>query len=284
MTPKEVFTKQVESVEEQILLGGILGDGCVFETKNKCNSLGYYESHSSKQKNYLLWKNTYLNFNFHENKGVASIRKEGKLKDFLEEIRKSVYADGKKRKISSRFLSELNLLGILVWYLDDGNLCYPKIEIATDCFDYNSQLLFKKYFYEKFGIEITLKKQKNYFKDRKTYVYATRLVLNKESLIKFVNLLTPIFYKYDLPKDMFYKLDIEDSKRKSLERDKKYYLKNKDTIKKRALEYHHNNKKKCNQKSKEYRLKNRKKMIDYGRKWWAENKDRINKRRKKDGT
>jgi len=46
-------------INEQVLLGGLLGDGCLTFSKRSINPL-YAEGHSIKQLDYLTWKNQFF--------------------------------------------------------------------------------------------------------------------------------------------------------------------------------------------------------------------------------
>lgn len=52
---------ELDKSQKQILLGSLLGDGnIIYNQKN--NSYTYQEPHKIKQKDYLSWKNSFLNF------------------------------------------------------------------------------------------------------------------------------------------------------------------------------------------------------------------------------
>ncbi len=58
MKPKLKLQGNDDYIKKQILLGSILGDGCIYYRKRKnCPEINFIETHSLKQKKYLLWKN-----------------------------------------------------------------------------------------------------------------------------------------------------------------------------------------------------------------------------------
>jgi len=133
----------VESLDEevwQVLIGGILGDGCI--TRQSSRRLYYYsEVHCGAQRAYLNWKRKQLavfcpckisdgQYTYNEQPAYRSCTFHTCSHPLFGTLRCDFYSikndKGQKTKIPAYVFSRLNLLGFLVWYLDDGNA-------NTDC-------------------------------------------------------------------------------------------------------------------------------------------------------
>ena len=190
-------------INEQILYGSLLGDGCIHRPKNRMG-YQYTETHSIKQKDYLLWKNVYFNITFgYYNTSVANKVYKicsiySSVNDSLcKELRKEFYPNGKK-VITRKILDKINELGLLVWYLDDGtfNKRWNYIKISTNSFTHSEHKIIQKWFKDKWNLDVRIHRQK----DKYTLYFP---VLETRKLL---NILKSIFVKYKLPKCMKYKL------------------------------------------------------------------------------
>src|SRR3990167_1854459 len=112
-------------LQKQILLGSLLGDGGITKiTRGNYIGYCYKEAHSRKQEEYLLWKNKILGFNY-SNKdkyGKVWIYRTNKI---FEEYYHLFYRKNKKYKIiDSKILNNLNVIGLSIWFMDDGHYSY----------------------------------------------------------------------------------------------------------------------------------------------------------------
>lgn len=160
-------------------------------------------SHSSKQVEYLLWKESilraYIKFGkLINDKSSKDGRFEYNKKTSLVECTKDLvylyedfYALGKKR-VTLKLLHRLTNLGIALWFMDDGSLIPHsfkedgsiralKLRLHTCNFTYDEHLIIQKYFEER-GILF------NIIKDKKYYSLSTGKM---ESIEKFVNIIRP---------------------------------------------------------------------------------------------
>lgn len=110
--------------QRQVVYGSILGDGCLRASRNnKCYQLRL--GHSIQQKDYLNWKKEIL---------ASWIGYEGSNKDGLKvyadtipmyELRELKYKFNKNNRVQNIIPEEiadnLDLLGLTIWYLDDGS-------------------------------------------------------------------------------------------------------------------------------------------------------------------
>ena len=224
---------------EQVLLGSLLGDGCVMLMK-KCRNPLFKEAHSIKQKNYLLWKKEILSKYFTMKEGMY-IRKKGNevVKKTGQKIfyinsscskelwyyRNLFYKDGKKL-ITKNIIIKLGIIGFMVWYLDDGFL-HRKNYNLTITIPKNSSSIIKDHFENKWGFKCSL--------DKTSSDKCLNLRFSKPSTKILIRLI-----KKNMPtRDVWYKVNITktefDNIKKLRERDKirrKIYKSNEDVIKK----------------------------------------------------
>ena len=211
--------------QKQILLGGILGDS-YFHRQD--NSIRF--SHSDKQLSYLMWKRKFFNSDdvrkIHKRlykEGYVGyyfefVNRKHKYETFFNFIQKHGYQNTTK-KISLKYLNELDSLGLAVWWMDDGCLSIHKGnrygKLCTHCFNYEEHILIKKYFNDRWGNSVDIKEEKH------KYYF---IKLNVTALKKFIQ----IIYKHvvEIP-EMIYKIDLDYKNQKSIGdfEDVYYYIK-----------------------------------------------------------
>ena len=216
---------------EQILLGSLLGDGCI-TTKNS-KKFTYREMHSIKQEDYLLWKNKYLNFNFYRHeflgKTRVEIRKENKnFKKYYDLF----YINGKKA-VNRRSLDTLNEIGLAYWYLDDGHYPYRTdcIVLSTQTFGLKGNKIIQKYFKERWDIDCKVQKRHDERYDKRRY----NLCINAKETKRFIELIKT--HVLEIP-SMYYKIGLDNHKIEEAGiKNRKYYLDNRDKIKEYYLDH-----------------------------------------------
>ena len=143
----------------QIILGSLLGDASVSNGKKgnyDCQSI-FEVKHGPKQKQYLLWKHQKL-----ENLSPSGPKmvEENKWRirtfhhPFFSQLRKEWYPNGLK-KITREILDQINLLGVAVWYMDDGSLSKQSnfIKLHTCSFTEQEHEVLSLWFKEAFAIK-----------------------------------------------------------------------------------------------------------------------------------
>lgn len=175
--------------QKHTLLALCLGDGYVQErTNNKTQKLygSFAVTHSEKQLPYLEWKRDlltnlmglikppkiYKRVRFR--KGKWAFKKESythyelkKVHPYFKVLRRFLYRNGRK-VIDYDVCKKLNLLGILIWYFDDGTIRVKKnpntgntkgvhIYLATHCPKEEAESI-QKYFHEFWGIRWNVNK------------------------------------------------------------------------------------------------------------------------------
>src|SRR3990172_668758 len=105
----------------------ILGDGCLRQKPNEQN-YQYIMTHSIKQKDYALWKQSILNqigtvktytYEYHDTQ-YPQITISSNTRRYFTKLRSIFYTPEKKKTISKKILSKITPLGLAIWYMDDG--------------------------------------------------------------------------------------------------------------------------------------------------------------------
>ena len=224
---------EFNETQTQIMLGSLLGDATINKDK-RYEGYEFRERHSITQKDYLIWKNKNLNFNFKEHKThpSCSITKGNKI---FKEYRNLFYKNGTKT-VNSDILNKIGQLGLATWHMDDGDYNYKTetIRLATHSFGLKGNQLIKNWFEEKWNIYPKIRKiydkrwKKEYF----------HLELSCKDTKKYINLIK----EHILP-TMEYKIGLDEERRKTAklkkkEYDKKWWSKNKEKMRKYYQSYH----------------------------------------------
>ena len=204
--------------QKQVILGGLLGDAS-FQKEKKIVSF----SQSEKQLEYLTWKYNFFNIDKEIKSAYNTFQGKSFLRyyfyfyikkvdeSFYSFLCKNLYSNSGRKKISLKYLNELTPLGLAVWWMDDGSLCNSKGnrwgKLCTECFNWEEHILLKKYFKEKWDIEvkITQKKNKYYF-----------INFNATALKKIIAIIYP--YVIQVP-SMIYKIEMNYKYEKSIGED-----------------------------------------------------------------
>lgn len=218
------------------LYGLMLGDGNYKGGKIVCE-------HTNKQRFYVSWledmfKNQGLNVTSkydyirHTTFGnvmysKVSIAIENKF--YFEKENKFFNENGKKI-ISDYVLDNINELGILLWFLDDGqwhvsfknNGAKRFGYLNTQSFTYEENLKILNMFKKRFDIDLRIHKDNSGFDNKKVYY---RLYFNATAFRKFYDIVRN--YLEYIPKEFYYKFNMQYSPnriKKSVEYSKKYNL------------------------------------------------------------
>jgi|SRR3989338_3525586 len=274
----------------QIILGSLLGD--MYCKKDFLNS-NIEETHSIKQKEYLTWK--YLNLKDHlslrlytfnnilckaKNKlyfRQIEIRLRSKVSEKLNTYHNLFYVNGIKT-ITQTILSQLDTLGLAVWYCDDGYYDPENkiAEIHTEGFSMKENQLLKKWFKEKWDINAAFKK------DPSKNKILLRFPVKETD--KFLNLIKEDMF--NIPNSIWYKLGhvwignkdiLKNAKLNKSRRTKLYQSKEEVKIRRnqQAKDFYYRNKEKILKDKTEYRKTE--KYKDYIKKYFSrqEVRDRI---------
>lgn len=133
----QMFTDE----QEQIILGGMLGDGYIMDRDSR-NPV-YSETHSVHQLEYLDWKAKKM-YPFISKTGKPYVGHKGtqaQIKSValpqLKFYRGVFYRDGKTKGFPVEALDWLDDLALAVWYMDDGSLSKPSYQIRLHTCSFN---------------------------------------------------------------------------------------------------------------------------------------------------
>jgi hypothetical protein len=182
-------------------VGMLLGDGSI----SKFNTMKF--THSQKQEEYALWKrdilqtfqNSELRLVSINNNGYPGFRLETRSCPLFRILRKKFYKTGQK-KVSRKILDQLTLLGIAIWYQDDGSLSAKKRNGKIHSYDLTLNTYWTKedcqiaidYFKEIWNVNWGLSKSKGKY----------RLRMGTIEGRKFLSLISPFVVE-----SMRYKID-----------------------------------------------------------------------------
>lgn len=193
--------------EQQIIIGCLLGDGNLTLNKSK-NQANFRFAHSEKQKEYCIWKSEQLKkIMYHEhtfipkfqtdtrtNKTYTSYYARSKEIQYFKTLFENWYDVSNSestrniKHIYEPDLMCLDALGLAIWFMDDGYKEDSGYVLATMCFSESDLQLIKKYFKQKWNIDVIIRKSKE--------IYIPS---------KFRDLFTKIIYPY-VHSDCKYKL------------------------------------------------------------------------------
>lgn len=130
---RQMFTDE----QEQILLGSLLGDGCIMDRSSR-NPI-YTETHSIHQLEYISWKQTKL-YPFITRVSIGHKNTQAQIRSValpqLKFYRGVFYPDGNKL-VPVEALDWLDDIAVAVWYMDDGSMHRESglIRLATCAFN-----------------------------------------------------------------------------------------------------------------------------------------------------
>ena len=166
--------KPKNTIQEQIILGSIIGDGCLFRSGKgeKCN-YRLNVAHSLKQKQYMEFKynsikdminsKLFIKKQFHNKakKEYTCISFQSVACPYYTELYNIWYKEGKK--IIPKEISQLDELGLAIKFFDDGYKEHNGLAISMCDYDEESINNFMKILYKKFNISTNLHSNKNIY-------------------------------------------------------------------------------------------------------------------------
>lgn len=224
----------------QILLGSILGDGCI--KKNSAPAVRnylFYEGHGMKQADYVMWKVEQLAA-FHpkyaRDNSPSKKQTGGRMAmwtvshPIFTMLRGKFYRPtdagerGKKGIVPMDLLARLDLLGLMVWYLDDGYLGIkkdgtigggrmgkPRPTITAKLFDYDGLVRLCGQLNKRFSLGLHVSRNK--WNDGTCNVIRFR----REDYQRVIPTWRAYAERLGLPKCMHYKLNMHDPRLRLIE-------------------------------------------------------------------
>lgn len=195
-------TLKLTNLQREVLIGTILGDGHL-ETQNHGKTYRLKTEHIFWQKDYTDWlyqifKEWVLTPPQEKIQVIANLPRKKYWFSTISHGAFRFYAQQfyqEKRKILPKLMSKwLTPLAMAVWFMDDGSIKSSRhraLILNTQCFTKAENLKLIKIINEKFGIEMSLRPQRDLY----------QLYIGSNSVEKFVKLINP----YVVP-SMRYKL------------------------------------------------------------------------------
>ena len=192
----------LSSIQEQVILGGILGDSSFRHYNNKEYSNGIIMRHSLKQKDYVKYKNKLLGelvIHYKEYEAQNSYKKEKvEAWTYSNQAISKIYqlcTKDNHKYITKEWLEKLNWLGIAIWYMDDGSLNVgtknPSIYFHTEGYskEENETII---NFFSHIGI-------KAYLRHYKTYYFVAISTNDSNKIWENIKTFIPDSMQYKLP-------------------------------------------------------------------------------------
>ena len=156
------FTPQ----QEQVVIGTLFGDGSLQRLKTETRNSRLRVTHKEADKEYLFWKYNLLrpsgvflrppSYRFNH-KGFGSWYFQSRHLPIFTAYRRVFYPNGIK-VVPLEMLDKLELLGLAVWYMDDGSLSKHKkhVDFSVEGFGLTGVNIIRKWFEERFGLQPVL--------------------------------------------------------------------------------------------------------------------------------
>jgi len=205
------YEQNLNKKQIDLIIGSLLGDGCVAKHHTGINGCRFIESHSIKQLEYLTWKKDILE-NFVSNKirfidnsknksygnGISCVFETVLHKDF-DQFYNAFYKN-KIKKVPSNI--QLSPLSLFVWFCDDGSVFKNGsnsfvASFHTESFDKESIEILRNILKNKFSIKTFVVNAKNKY---------SIIRMNNANYIKFCD----VVKEYTVP-CMNYKIKFSDS-------------------------------------------------------------------------
>lgn len=159
--PKQFPKHTISKEQHQILIGTLLGDGCLTKLHNNTR-IDF--AHTIKQKEWFLWKyerlkpfvwdykiRTYENDRYKN--PITEIRAKTRVHPLLNSYHTAFYNKGVKI-VPRELFKQLTPLGLAVWFMDDGS----ETQLCTNSFNKNDLEYIVEELNAKFNISFTIMK------------------------------------------------------------------------------------------------------------------------------
>jgi len=170
--------------EKGLLLGFVLGDGCLAKVSKFTADLRFY--HSIKQKTYLEFKVALLakTLNCKTPKIYERHRKDGKVRveankstRYFGVLRRALYRNGRKT-LTLSILKRLTDQAVAIWWMDDASVRVRKQDcreawLWTYCSEDEAKAC-QQFFLSKYGVMPKLAPRKKKYQKEVTWLYSLR--------------------------------------------------------------------------------------------------------------
>lgn len=191
---KYELIKKIPFTQEQkdLIVGTVLGDGCIALHGRKNKSARLIVGHCEKQKDFLMWKKGILgNFvnviNKKEDEKKNSIMYSFSTVTHNEfKFYRNLFYSGNKKIIKDELINHINPLSLAAWFLDDGTLMKNvNMRLSTDSFTKEENEKLQWILKCNFDIR---SKVCEYTRNNKKYYYMS---FNKENSLKMTEIIAP---------------------------------------------------------------------------------------------
>jgi hypothetical protein len=184
----------INSIQKQIIVGGLLGDGCLYkDTKN--SNFKYSFGHCLAQEQYFHWKvamlDPFIN-TFHKSVDkrensimlqTATITHQG-----LNKFGEMFYDENRIKYVPDNLDMFLTPIALAIWIMDDGNLNMGvNMRIQSQGFTEKDNYKLRDYLYRCFGLSSKVMIYRYKDNEKKYYI----LTLNKENTQKLSDIIRP---------------------------------------------------------------------------------------------
>jgi hypothetical protein len=204
--------------QREVIYGSLLGDMSILERNGDKHRIKI--GHTENQLDYLLWKKKELFDFFLQKEPNCEKPKSGYGTNMFYSFTSTQQQEfsyisslfyrkkkGKRVKVVTRkILDKVGVLGLLVWFLDDGCLVPidkekrkrsgTSIRFATNCFTESEHKAMKKWFWQKWRIRVQI--------DKNNHNNSFFLRLRTKDTYSLLDLFEP--YMQEIPECMHYKL------------------------------------------------------------------------------
>lgn len=160
---------------KQLIIGSLLGDGCISSSGRLTKNYYFQIAHGIKQKEYFLFKKAILDkYNLvsysaertYEDKRFKTstyteVRLKTRLLPYFTKLRQENYDSEGHKRINKSFIGDLSALGLAIWYMDDGYVTNNSCIFSSCSFTLEEQELLSNILLKKFDLHFTVGKNDN---------------------------------------------------------------------------------------------------------------------------
>lgn len=197
-----------------IILGSLLGDGCLSVNRSRQRSYRFSKTHGLSQYEYMDFCRQVFNGQL-----LTSLRSgytgkplcgfETKSMHVDKSFVKCIFNNNHKKRISSSIYEYITKRTLAMWYMDDGNLQKgrkkPYIRLHTEGFSKKEHLILQDVLHRKFGIKSVIGSYRKYH----------LLRLDQKNTDKFFDEISGLVYPsmaYKVPSFKFHKFELDNYK------------------------------------------------------------------------
>jgi len=174
--------------EEQIVIGSLLGDGCISQSNSDNAKLTFH--HCAAQKEYFMYKVNYMkrfinatpNEKFRQDKregwkGYYSISVSTFNNPTFTTYRANWYKGlNNKKEIHESDILKLKPLGLAIWFMDDGYYSSGDLALCTQSFKKDEIGFLSNFLKERYNIETIVRKDNTLYIRRKSHTIFINLI------------------------------------------------------------------------------------------------------------